>query len=173
MIARNRLPTLELLAPAGNMDQAMRSLDAGCDALYGGLKSWNARIRAGNFSVDEYNRLMEVCKRQGVKFYLTLNTLFKDEELDAVERMFSSAGFTLPDAVIVADIGLMKMLSRNFPALDIHASTQFGAYSVADMEFLRRFRVTRVILARELTPSEIAKIRAQTDLELEVFVYGS
>lgn len=79
----------------------------------------------------------------------------------------------MPDAVIVADIGLMKLLSEKFPNLALHASTQYGAYTINDIEFLKRYNITRVILARELTLSEIKKIRASTDIELEAFAYGS
>lgn len=164
---------LELLAPAGNMNQACHSIESGCDAVYGGLANWNARMRAGNFSVDEYKRLMEICRRRGVKFYMTLNTLFKDTELDALLELLANVNFVLPDAVIVADVGLMALLTENFPTLDVHASTQYGAYTVDDIKFLERYNVKRVILARELTLDEIKKIRAATDIELEVFCYGS
>ena len=159
---------LELLAPAGNMSQAIYSIDSGCDAIYGGLANWNARMRA-----SEYKQLLEICRKRNVKFYMTLNTLFKDAELDSVLKIFSDGDFILPDAVIVADIGLMGLLSENFPELDIHASTQYGAYTAADIKFLERYHVTRVILARELTLQEIKKIRAEVNIELEVFVYGS
>lgn len=164
---------LELLAPAGNMSQAIQSIKAGCDAIYGGLSNWNARMRAGNFSLDEYKHLMEICRKHDVKFYMTLNTLFKDAELDSVLKILSDVDFILPDAVIVADIGLMSLLSKNFPQIDLHASTQYGAYTIDDIKFLERYNITRVILARELTLQEIKKIRDATNIELEIFCYGS
>lgn len=121
---------MELLAPAGDMKQALKSIEAGCDAIYGGLKGWNARQRASNFSVEEYNQILELCHERGIKFYLTLNTLFRDDELNEIQKLFVSSDFRHPDAVIVADIGLMRMFSHEFPDVVLHASTQFGAYSV-------------------------------------------
>ncbi len=165
--------SLELLAPAGSLEQALLSVEAGCDAVYGGLANWNARMRASNFTLDAYMKLLEFCHKNSVKFYMTLNTLFKDRELDAVADLFARSDFMHPDAVIAADIGLMKMFSKSFPSLNIHASTQFGAYSPQDLLFLQTLNVKRVILARELTLSEIAKLRSISDIELEVFVYGS
>lgn len=164
---------MELLAPAGDMKQALKSIEAGCDAIYGGLKGWNARQRAGNFSIEEYNQILELCHERGIKFYLTLNTLFRDEELMEVQKLFKSGAFRNPDAVIVADIGLMKMFSQEFPDIVLHASTQFGAYSAEDFAFLDQFHVKRAVLARELTLSEICELRKNTDMELEIFVYGS
>ena len=165
--------SLELLAPAGNMDQACCSIESGCDAIYGGLENWNARMRAKNFSLNEYRELLNICHQNGVRFYMTLNTLFRDDELHSIRDLFSREDFPLPDAVIATDIGLMKMLSDCFPSVDIHASTQYGASSLQDIMFLQEFNIKRVILARELTLSEIAKIREKTNIELEVFVYGS
>lgn len=164
---------MELLAPAGDMAQALKSIEAGCDAIYGGLKGWNARHRAKNFSMKEYNQILEICHKKGVKFYLTLNTLFRDEELDEVQKLFRSGDFYYPDAVLVADIGLMRMLYREFPGVTLHASTQFGAYTLEDIAFLEQFNVKRAVLSRELTLSEIGELRKNTDMELEIFVYGS
>ena len=164
---------LELLAPAGNMEQALMSIEAGCNAVYGGLKKWNARMNACNFSVDEYKKLLSICHQHGVKFYLTLNTLFKDSELDEITELFENDDFILPDAVIAADMGIISILSKKFPSVDIHASTQFGASSLQDILFLQKYNVKRVILARELTLTEIREIRSKTDIEIEVFVYGS
>lgn len=164
---------MELLAPAGDMKQALKSIEAGCDAIYGGLKGWNARQRASNFSVEEYNQILELCHERGIKFYLTLNTLFRDDELNEIQKLFVSSDFRHPDAVIVADIGLMRMFSHEFPDVVLHASTQFGAYSVEDFAFLKQFHVKRAVLARELTLSEIRELRKNTDMELEIFVYGS
>jgi len=164
---------LELLAPAGNIEQAFLSIEAGCNAIYGGLKKWNARMNANNFTVDEYKKLLTICHKYGVKFYMTLNTIFKDEELVEVVELFENKTFILPDAIIAADIGLISIISKKFPSIDIHASTQFGASSLQDILFLQRYNVKRVILARELTLTEICEIRSKTDIEIEVFVYGS
>lgn len=164
---------MELLAPAGNMEQAISSINAGCDALYGGLEKWNARINAKNFTIEEYNNLMKICRGKGIKFYMTLNTLFKDNELDDVIKLFNSNDFIKPDAIIVADIGLISVFSTKFPGIDIHVSTQFGVCGIEDIEFLDKFGIKRVILSRELTLDQISDIRKKTNIEIEVFVYGS
>lgn len=164
---------MELLAPAGSYEQAVAAIASGCDALYGGMAQWNARNRAKNFTQEQYIALLDRCRCANVKFYMTLNTLMRDDEVDGVCNLFSSDKFPLPDAVIAADIGLISQLRKNFPALAIHASTQFGAYSIEDILFLENMGVHRVVLARELTLQEIQALRMQTSTELEVFVYGS
>lgn len=163
----------EILAPAGGPEQARAVIAAGCDAIYGGLKYWSARNRAANFTLDEYSQILNECHERGVKFYLTINTLLRNDELRDIMELFASDSFPLPDAVIVADIGLMRLLHNRFPAVEIHASTQFGACSIEDIRFLKTLGVKRAVLARELSLEEIKKLRAQTDMELEIFVYGS
>lgn len=163
----------EILAPAGGIEQARAAIEAGCDALYGGLKKWSARNRAANFTLEEYSRILTECHERGVRFYLTINTLLRDDELRNIAELFSDDSFPLPDAVIAADIGLMRLLHNKFPGVEIHASTQFGAYSPDDIRFLETFGVKRAVLARELTLDEIKSLRESTDMELEVFVYGS
>lgn len=164
---------MELLAPAGSYEQAIAAIVSKCDALYGGMARWNARNRAKNFTQEQYIALLDQCRCAHVKFYMTLNTLMRDDEVDEVCDLFSSDQFPLPDAVIAADIGLIRQLRKFFPALAIHASTQFGAYTIEDIRFLEDMGVQRVILARELTLQEIQALRMQTSMELEVFVYGS
>lgn len=164
---------MELLAPAGSYNQAIISIESGCDALYGGLKKWSARDRAVNLSNDEYNDIINRCNEKGVKFYLTLNTLMTDDDIQNVEDLFSENVILKPDGIIVGDIGLYSVLSKVFPGIPIHASTQFGAYNVYDVLFFQSLGFFRVILARELTLEEIKKIRKKTNIELEVFVYGN
>ena len=164
---------MEILAPAGNINQAIAAMNSGCDALYGGLKEWNARNRALNFTVDEYKMFLEMCHENGVKFYMTVNTLLKNNEISDILKLFHDSSFPLPDAVIAADIGLIITLRQQFPTLDIHASTQFGACTEQDLAFLEQIGVKRAILARELTFNEIKYLCEHTSLEIEVFGYGS
>lgn len=164
---------MELLSPAGSMEQAEAAISVGCDALYGGLKQWSARNRAINFTKEQYNNIIELCKKKDVKFYLTLNTLLKEKELQEIIDLFGSGLIHLPDAVIATDLGLIIMLRELFPQINIHASTQFGACSVDDVKFLEGLGVERVILSRELTLNEIINIKKQTNIEIEIFVYGS
>ena len=164
---------MELLAPAGSFNQALVSIENGCDALYGGLKSWSARSRAINLSMDEYNNLIQICRQKGVKFYLTLNTLMSDEELAKIADFFNDDSVMRPDGILVGDIGLYSILKEKFSDIELHASTQFGAYSINDVQYFMKMGLKRVVLARELALDEISNIRKLTDIELEVFVYGN
>lgn len=164
---------MELLAPAGGFQQALVSIKNGCDALYGGLKKWSARSRALNLSNEEYCELMKICREKNIRFYLTLNTLMSDEEIQDIIAFFSEENRIFPDGVLVGDIGLLSSLKKFFPNLNLHASTQFGAYSAQDVKFFSQLGMTRVVVARELTLKEIAYIKNNTDVEIEVFVYGN
>ncbi len=164
---------MELLAPAGSLEQAYMAIENGCDALYGGLKNWNARKRAKNLSIEEYNMLLKKCKENNIKFYLTLNTLLKTWEIDSIIDLLEKEDFVIPDAIIATDIGLISTLHKRFPELVIHASTQYGTTNLQDICLLEKLGVKRVILARELSFDEISKIVINTSLEVEVFVYGA
>ena len=164
---------MELLAPAGSYEQALVSIRSGCDALYGGLKKWSARNRAVNMTVEEYLLLMEECRRRSIRFYLTVNTLLTDAELAEVNAFFHDPQIIPPDGILAGDIGLIALLRREFSHIPIHASTQMGAYSLADVRYFQSLGIQRIVLARELTLEEIRYIRANTDAELEVFVYGN
>ena len=164
---------MELLAPAGDMKQAITCIENGCNAIYGGLKKWGARTKCSNFTFCEYNELISLCRKNNIKFYLTINALLLDDEIKEILSLFKSKKILLPDAVIVADIGLIICLRKNFPELPIHVSTQFGAYNINDIKFLESLGVTRVVLARELSITEIENICKNTSIEIEVFVYGS
>ena len=164
---------MELLAPAGNKDQVLVGIDNGCNALYGGLKKWGARSKCDNFDIIEYNNVLDYCHNNGVKFYLTLNSLLRSDELDTITKLLNSGKMKFPDAIICADIGLISLLHKNYPEISLHASTQFGAYTVEDVHFLESFGISRVILARELSLEEIRKICQSTQMQIEVFVHGS
>lgn len=164
---------MELLAPAGNREQGIAAIKGGCSAVYGGLKKWSARYKAVNFELDEYLEFLTICHSANVKFYLALNALLKDYEIEEIIELFKSKTFKLPDAVIVADLGLLSALHMEFPDLPIHISTQQGASTADEVLFYEKLGVKRVILARELTIGEISKIREYTHIELEVFAYGA
>lgn len=164
---------MEILAPAGNKEQALSAIEAGCNAIYGGLSRWNARNRADNFTYEEFNETVKICRERGVLFYLTLNTLMRNDEITDIIKLLSSGQITMPDAFIVADVGLMIELIDKYCNIPVHASTQFGASTVEDVLFLQCIGVRRVVLARELSLIEIKKICASVSIEVEVFIYGS
>jgi putative protease len=166
-------PKPEVLAPAGDERALAAAVRAGADAVYFGLQDWNARVRARNFELGGLAATIRELHRDGVRAYVTFNTLlFGGEQVvarDALERI-AQAG---PDALIVQDLGVARWIREHLPSVTIHASTQMTVSSVEGVDFLRRFRVGRVILARELTIPEIRRIRSATDVELEVFVHGA
>lgn len=164
---------MEILAPAGNYSQALVSIENGCNALYGGLKKWSARSRAVNLSEEEYASLIKKCDDNNIKFYLTINTLLSDDELQEIDEFLSNGELPSPHGILVGDLGLLNLLKSKYNHIPIHISTQFGAYSLRDITLCQSLGAERVVLARELTLDEIKRIRKSTDVELEVFVYGN
>lgn len=162
---------MEILSPAGKMEHIKVAIDEKANAVYGGLKKWNARNKAINFSSEEYNYLVNELHKHNIKFYLTLNILMLDEEIDEAIQFLKNN--TLPDAFISTDIGLILALQENFPEVPVHLSTQFGCHNIDDVRYAKTLKSSRAILSRELTLNEIEKIRDNSDLELECFVWGS
>lgn len=164
---------MEILSPAGNCNHIDLAIKKETNAVYGGLKKWNARNKAVNFSIHEYNSAINKLHKEKIKFYLTLNTLVFDNEIKEIINFLKSDETVLPDAFIVADIGLIVRLKKEFPNIPIHLSTQFGIHNIADIKFAESIGATRGILARELTFQEINNIKNSTNLEIENFVWGS
>ena len=166
-------PCPELLAPAGDWECAKAAVENGADAIYFGLDRFNARMRANNFTEGDLPKLMEFLHRRGVKGYVTFNTLVFANELAEAEgylRMLIAAGV---DAAIVQDVGICRLIRRLSPDFPIHASTQMTITSAAGVEFARELGCNLVVLARECSLKEIAKINGPTSLPLEVFVHGA
>ncbi len=168
-----RLNFMELLIPAGNKKHIELALKSNPDAVYGGFKKFNARHKALNFSVEDYNKFVKILHSKNIKFYLTLNILALDEEVEKIIGLFKSGQTVLPDAFIVADVGLAIALKKEFPKIPLHFSTQFGAHNKDDLKLLKYLGASRVILARELTLDEVNKLKEASLLELECFVWGS
>jgi putative protease len=163
----------ELLAPSGDRDCLRAAIENGADAVYFGLQRHNARIRASNFDGDDLPEIMAMLHQRGVRGYVTLNTLAFTDELESLEatvRELTTAGV---DAVIVQDLGLTRLIRAITPDLEIHASTQMSVTSEEGVRLARELGCSRVILARELSLSEIGKVREQTDFPVEVFVHGA
>lgn len=163
----------EVLAPAGDAESMRAAVRAGADAVYFGLKGFNARARATNFDADGLAATMRELHANGVRGYVTLNTLVFDAELASLEAAVRACAAAGVDAVIVQDLGVARLVRAVAPGLPIHASTQMTCTDAAGVELARSVGATRVILARELSLDDIAAIRAGTDAELEVFVHGA
>jgi putative protease len=162
-----------VLAPAGDRASLEAAVRAGADAVYFGLQGFNARARATNFDAEDLGRTLAWLHQHGTRGYVTLNTLVFDDELDAVDRAVRACAAAAVDAVIVQDLGVAKAVRAIAPDLPIHASTQMTCTDTASVLLAREIGASRVILARELSLDDIARIRAATDVEVEVFVHGA
>ena len=165
----------ELLCPAGNMQKLKAALRYGADAVYCAGKLFGMRAAADNFDKDELSEAIVYTHTLGKKLYLTVNTIPGYREYDELKRFLSSLADCPPDALIIADPGVLTLAKKLLPEVEIHISTQAGAVSDADCLFWREQGAKRVVLARELTFEDIAEIkkRVPDDLELEVFIHGS
>src|SRR5262245_26716673 len=164
----------ELLAPAGDWDCVRAAIENGADAVYFGLDSgFNARARAKNFDPTDLPRLMSQLHRRGLKGYVTLNTLVFTSELPEVENLVRRIAEAGADAVLVQDLGLVRLIRAVCPDLPIHASTQMTLTSSQTISAAEELGVNRVVLARECSLDEIRRIRGETEMPLEVFVHGA
>lgn len=163
----------ELLAPAGDRASVKAAVSAGADAVYFGLKRHNARIRAHNFDGIDLAETMAFLHQRGARGYVTLNTLVFPDELADVEEAVRELTIAGVDAVIVQDLGLVRLIRAVSPDLEIHASTQMSITSEEGARLAAELGCSRVILARELSIKEIEKIRAESALPVEVFVHGA
>ena len=164
---------MEILAPAGNEQSLIAAVRSGADAVYLGTGAFNARRNADNFKDDSLSAAVNYCHGRGVKVYVTLNTLIRDEELPAfltAAREVAQAG---PDGIIVQDLAVVKVLKTICPDLPLVGSTQMSVHNAAGVKALEEMGFSRVVLARELTLEEIKAIRRETKAELEVFVHGA
>jgi putative protease len=167
------MPTVELLAPAGNPEALDAAIGEGADAVYLGARSFNARLRSSNFAFNQLEAAVDVCHRQAKKVYVTVNTVFEQREADRMWQFLQYLERVGPDGIIVQDLGVVKMARDHFPKLSLHASTQMNVASAKGVNLLSRRGFRRAVLARELSLDEIRSVRAATNLELEVFVHGA
>jgi len=168
----------ELLAPAGNWDALRAAAANGADAVYFGVESFNARMRAANFQVQELPAIVEWLHQRGVKAYLTLNVLVFSDELEQAGTLLLAAAAAGVDALIVQDIGVARLASALAPGLAVHASTQMSITSAAGVAQAVALGCRQVVLARELSLRDLQRIQAQLRerglaVPLEVFVHGA
>ncbi len=163
----------ELLAPAGDWDCLRAAVACGADAVYFGIRGFNARQRAVNFALEDLPDVMDYLHDRNVRGYVALNTLIFCDELEPVSRQVAAMAQAGADAVIVQDLGLARMIRGMAPTLPIHASTQMTQTEASGINRLRALGISRVIVARELTLVELTSLARQTAVELEVFVHGA
>ena len=164
----------EILAPAGGMPQLEAAIHAGADAVYFGLdRGFNARVRSAGFSSAQLQETMQLLHAHGRKGYLTLNILVFDEELEEVEQLVRQAAECGVDALIIQDIGAIRLARAVAPNLPLHGSTQMSITDANGIRFAQDLGIERVVVGRELSIDEIASIDAETTLEIEAFVHGA
>ena len=163
----------ELLAPAGSYDAARAAVNAGADAIYMGGPLFSARAYAESSNSDMLLRAIGYCHLRDVKVYMTLNTLMKEREMEmlpAYVQPYVDAGL---DSVIVQDPGVMRVIKKNWPGLHLHISTQAAVTGPLYAKRLKELGAARVVLARELSLTEIRRIYEETGMEIEVFAHGA
>lgn len=163
----------EILAPVGGEEQLKAAVRSGADAVYFGAPDFNARRNAKNFGGEEFVSAVEYCRKNGVKAYITLNTLIKDSETGSLLKTLELIAKSGADAVIVQDFAAARAVKECCPSLPLHASTQMAVHSVEGAKLLCEYGFSRIVLARENSLSEITEICRSTDAEIEVFVHGA
>ena len=163
----------EILAPAGGEAQLRAAVLCGADAVYLGLRGFNARAGAENFDENTLPQTVGWCHARGVRVYVTLNTLVTDRELPQWLHSLDAVAAAGVDGVLVQDLGLAKIIRQRYPTLPLHASTQMTILNLAGARLLEEMGFAQVVLARELSKEEIAAICAGTSMRCEVFVHGA
>ena len=163
----------ELLCPAGSPAAFDAAIEAGADAIYLGLPSFNARINANNFTPADIGAAFSRAHAYGVKIYVTLNTLVFDRERDDFLRTAESAYLAGADGFIVADLGVAALIRQSMPDIELHASTQVSGHNVSAAQKLKELGFTRMVCAREMSEEDLCTFTKNSPIEAEVFVHGA
>ena len=161
----------ELLIPAGDMESLQQAIHNGADAVYLGCKNFGARKYAKNFDNDEIIEALKIAHLYGVKIYVTMNTLVKDDEVDSFLQQIEFLYQIGVDAIIIQDFGMLCLVREKYPDLEVHASTQANTSSKETAELFYKLGVKRVVFSREMTIQEINAI--DVPIEKEVFIHGA
>ena len=164
---------IELLSPAGDIERLKVTLLYGADAVYIGGEKYGLRANATNFTIDQIREGCIFAHNLGKKVYLTLNIVFHNEDMDGVEEYISSVVDAGIDAFIVSDPFIISYIKKNFSDVEVHLSTQNSTTNYKSVVFFQKQGVDRVVLARELSLSEIADIIEKTGIDIEVFIHGA
>ncbi len=165
----------EILSPAGNFEKMKSAILYGADAVYLAGNVFGMRAAADNFNLEELSEAVKYAHERGVRVYITVNTMPRDNEYELLADYLTALEEIAPDALIIADVGVLALVKEILPDMEIHISTQANATSSAACRAWHALGAKRVVLARELTLEEIKSIRRNTpaELELECFVHGS
>lgn len=164
---------IEILSPVGSPQVLRPAVFSGADAVYLGTSNFSAREAAGNFNNEELVEAVEFCHTRGVKVFVALNTLFKDNEIVNLMKTVEFLCKISVDAVIVQDLGLFYLLKKSCPKMPVHCSTQMSLSCASAVQLAESLGAKRAVLAREMSLFEIKTVKENTDIELEVFVHGA
>src|ERR1700740_3616526 len=162
----------ELLSPAGDWECLRAAVANGANAVYFGLPKFNARLRAHNFTLEELPEVMEYLHERNVRGYITFNTLIFADELTEAAAQLEAIAAAGADAIIVQDLGVVRLSQHLVPQLELHASTQMTITSPEGLELMRQSGITRAVVARELSLRELDRFKA-VDVPIETFVHGA
>ncbi len=165
----------ELLIPAGSLENLYIAVQYGADAVYIGGEQFGLRAKAKNFSSEQMKTGIDYAHAQGVKVFVTANIIAHNDDIDQARAYFKELGELGPDAIIVADPGMLMLVKEVLPDMEIHLSTQANNTNYASMQFWHQQGVKRIVVARELSLDEIARAKAQVgpDVDFEAFVHGA
>ena len=163
----------ELLAPSGNYECVKAAVSNGADAVYLGGQLFNARAYAANFDNEELEKVCDYCHGYGVKVYVTVNTLYKDEEYPELLKFIDELYVMGVDGLIMQDMGAITMVRKYWPDFPVHVSTQLTTNSLQDIRFYEEMGATTAVLSRELSLEEIREICENTSMRIETFIHGA
>ena len=165
---------IELLSPAGNYEKLATAFNYGADAAYMGMTEFSLRANAGNFSIEEAEKVRALKEKTGKKVYRTLNILFREKQMEKLLSEKDEIGSWPFDAFIVSDIGTVPFLRKNFPEKELHLSTQASCLNSESVKMYRDMGFKRIILGREASLDDIRRIKDKVpEMELEAFVHGA
>ena len=171
MMEKHKKP--ELVAPAGSMDKLKTAIEYGADAVYAGGKDFNLRNASANFTLDEIGLAVDYVHKRDKKLYIALNIFAHNYHIPKIEQYLNELARYPVDAFIVSDPGVLNIVRDVIPEAIIHISTQANCTNARAVDFWHQQGVKRVVLARELSLSEISKISTNSDCKTEVFVHGA
>ena len=163
----------ELLLPVGDMNMCLAAIHNGADAIYVGMPHFNARGRTTDFTTEQLKEMIDLCHLYGVKVNLAFNVVIFEPELPEVIKLLQEVLPTRPDALIIQDVGLAKIVRQMAPDQVIHGSTQMTVTNYEAMNLLADLGIKRFVLGREVSLPEMKAIKEKTECELEVFVHGA
>ena len=166
--------SVELLAPAGTWDALVAGVESGADAVYLGGKHFNMRMHEGEFNFDDalLKKAIDYAHENGVRLYVTLNNLISNEEIPALREYLAYLNEIRPDALLVQDFAVLELVHEMGIKIPLHTSVMMNTHNEHAIEKLKEYGITRIVVGREMTLSELSLFRERTGIEVEYFMHG-